>query len=222
MARAYFEDPLQNFCFALIEASGLDQVDPQFKFVFRSRRARAISGASTFGVDRATLISQGKIPRDANNTAFIGCSAVTFPEMSHEEMVIEEGNWPFARKVPKGSISVSDMTVSRAMFPSDCDYYLWFMQAAWGIGGPRRDFLLVRLDRARQTVTRKHRLVGCWPKGLNPSDLNAEDGSVSIEELTLSVEQVQELPVDVSVGDPAPEPVDTMGSGLGSNVASFA
>lgn len=208
MARGYYEDPLQNFCFAMVEASGLDQVEPEFKFVFRSRRARFTSGAATFGISRETLVEEGRFARDTVDRSFIGLSAVSFPSMDHEEYPVEEGNWPFTHKVPKGSISTGDMQLSRAMFAADCDLYVWFMQAAWGLGGPRRHFLLLRLDRARQTVLRKYRMVGCWPKSLKPSDLSASDGEVSIEELTMSVEQVQELPVDVSPATPALVPFD--------------
>lgn len=222
MARGYFEDPLQNFAFALVEASGLDNLGEDFRFVFRSRRARAISGAATYGVSRQELINQGRAPRDSSAESFLGFESISWPSMSHEDYPIDEGNWPFQHNVPKGSIQVGNLVLGRAMFPADCDMYVWFMQAAFGLGGPRRDFLVLRLDRARQTVLRKHRIVGCWPQELKPSDLKADDGSVSIEELTLSVHKVEELAVDASPASQAPQPIDPMGGGGPSNFASFA
>lgn len=60
-----------------------------------------------------------------------GFSAITAPEITLEMETIQEGNWPYARKVIKSG-NVSPMTLSRGVTYFDSDFYRWIVSAAMG------------------------------------------------------------------------------------------
>jgi hypothetical protein len=91
-------------------------------------------------------------------TPICGFASVTAPEMSIETQDIQEGNWPFGRKVVK-TAKVNTVTLTRGATFWDSDFWRWILFATTGepispLGGllptitfggatPRKDLVLI-------------------------------------------------------------------------------
>lgn len=89
-------------------------------------------------------------------TPICGFASVTAPEMTIESQEIQEGNWPFTRKVLK-TAKVNTITLTRGATFWDSDFWRWVLFATTGeplglfgsqtvtFGGatPRKDLLLI-------------------------------------------------------------------------------
>lgn len=168
MARTYDVDPLQNFNYYLLDIPVASVIPVAFPF---------------------------KLGQGAAEGQLLSFKSISVPQMDMQFKTIQEGNWPFAHQVPVGYVNTGDVTIQSAVTPLSMDFYLWFYQAIWGTGAPRRHLTVVHTRQDKTNPRRIYNLYGCVPKSWKPSsDMDADSSSVSIETLTLSVNQVEVLP----------------------------
>ena len=172
MARAVETDPLQNFNYYLLDIPTLSVIPVAFPF---------------------------KIGQGASEGQLLSFKSISVPSVTMGMKTIQEGNWPYAHQIPMGQISTGDTTIEAAVTPLSMDFYLWFFQAVWGTGAPRRNFTVMHTRADKLQPRRIINLFGCVPKSWQPSsNFDATSSEVSIESLTMSVHQVEVLP-----GNPA-------------------
>src|SRR3990172_4593992 len=64
-------------------------------------------------------------------TPLSGFSAITSPEITVETQQVNEGNWPFTKRVVK-SASVGSITLARGVTWFNSDFWRWTMAAVEG------------------------------------------------------------------------------------------
>lgn len=168
MARAVETDPLQAFNYYLLDIPVASVIPVAFPF---------------------------KTGQGLAEQQLLSFKSISVPQMDMQMKEIQEGNWPFKHTIPVGAISTGDVTIQSAVTPLSMDFYLWFYQAVWGTGAPRRNLTVVHTRQDKLNPRRIINLYGCVPKSWKPSsDFDASSSDVSIETLTLSVNQVEVLP----------------------------
>lgn len=168
MARSVDSDPLSNFNFYLLDVPTV--AIPPVAFPFKIGQG----------------ISEGQL---------LSFKSISIPQMTLETKQIQEGNWPFKHTIPTGFVSTGDCTITSAITPLSLDFYLWFHQAVYGVGGPRRNFAVIQTRQDKQIPRRIILLEGCLPISWKPSsDFDAFSSDLSIEELTMSVNRVEVTP----------------------------
>ena len=168
MARAIETDPLQNFNFYLLDIPTLSVIPVAFPF---------------------------KIGQGAAEGQLLSFKSISIPSTLMEMKTIQEGNWPYAHQVPMGHLTTGDTTIESAVTSFSMDFYLWYFQAVWGTGAPRRNFTVVHTRADKFMPRRIVNLFGCVPKSWTPSsNFDASSSEVSIETLTMSVHSVEVLP----------------------------
>lgn len=168
MARAVDSDPLQSFNFYLLDVPIASVIPVAFPF---------------------------KEGQGLTEKRLLSFKTISVPEVTLETKEIQEGNWPFKHVIPMGFVSTGECTITSAITPLSLDFYLWFHQAVYGIGGPRRNFTVVHTRQDQLVPRRVILLEGCLPISWKPSsDFDATSSDVSIEELTMSVHRVEVLP----------------------------
>lgn len=168
MARSQDTDPLQNFNYYMLDVPA--PAIPPIAFPF-------------------------KTGQNASEQKLLSFKSITIPEVTLETKEIREGNWPFKHVIPLGFVSTGECTIQSAITPLSLDFYLWFHQAVYGIGAPRRNFTVVHTRQDKLEPRRIIVLEGCIPIGWKPSStFDASSSEVSIEELTMSVHRVEVLP----------------------------
>jgi phage tail-like protein len=141
-------------------------------------------------------------------------SACTAPEIIVEPRVVQPGNWEFKRKVVK-TADVSPVSLSRGTQFFDSDFYNWISNAIRGRQPVRRDIVLIHFlpfsvqrqflfngtgpelgitSLGERTPGRAWLLHGCLPTRYKAgSDFDATASDVSIQELELAPEHVDEI-----------------------------
>lgn len=173
MARSFVEDPLMACNFAMIEVPIIGV--PPIAFPFKTIRS---------------ALSQGN---------FVGFSGMTVPTMNLETREIRQGNWPYIHQVATGFSSGGQVTLRQAVLPLATDMYFWWLQSVNGVLGPRRNFIMAhtRLDKA--LPARNLVCANAIPVSWKPaSDFDANDSSVSLEEITLHVQRIDVIPIPLS------------------------
>lgn len=173
MARSFSDDPLMACNFALLEVPGA--AVPPLVFPYKAARS---------------AVSQGN---------FVGFQSMTTPEFTIEHREIRQGNSPFVHAVVAGYTTGGTITLTQAVMRLATDMYLWFLQAVKGIGGPRRNLMLMhtRLDRALPARVLSCEL--CLPLSWKPaSDFSATDSSVSVETLTFWTQRINVITIPAS------------------------
>ena len=169
MARALSSDPLQNFSFHLLDIPVPTSTIP-VAFPFKGGQGTA----------------EGQL---------LSFKSISVPNMTLQTKTIQEGNWPITHEIPLGVVKTGDCTIESAITPLSMDFYLWFFQAVWGVGAPRRNFAVVHTRADKFLPRRIVNLYGCFPKTWQPSsNFDASSSEISIESLTMSVHQVEVLP----------------------------
>lgn len=168
MARALSTDPLQNFNFYLLDIPVPSIVPVAFPF---------------------------KIGQGAAEGQLLSFKSISVPTVTMAMKTIQEGNWPFAHQIPLGKVTTGDTTIESAVTSLSMDFYLWFFQAIYGTGAPRRNLTVVHTRADKLNPRRIINLFGCVPKTWQPSsNFDANSSDISIESLTMSVHQVEVLP----------------------------
>lgn len=168
MARALDSDPLQAYNFYLLDIPLAARIPLAFPFKLGQ------------GITEGRLLS---------------FKSISVPNVTMQTKTIQEGNWPLAHEIPLGSVKTGDCNIESAVTTLSMDFYMWFLQAMWGVVGPRRNFTVVHTGRDKLVPRRVVNLLGCFPKSWTPSsNFDASSSDVSIESLTLSVHQVEVLP----------------------------
>jgi len=133
-----------------------------------------------------------------NNGSYVGFQSISIPEMTVDMKDIREGNWPFTHHVPQGYVAGGECTIRFAVFNTNLDMWLWFQQVVWGRVAPRRSLIVVQTRNQKRIPQRMLWLRDCIPSTWRPAtDLDASGSEVVMEELTLSVERVEILPLPV-------------------------
>jgi phage tail-like protein len=168
MARALDSDPLQNFNYYLLDIPTLSLPPVAFPF---------------------------KIGQGAAEGNLLSFKSISIPSVTMSTKTIQEGNWPYTHEIPLGYIKSGDCTIEAAVTTLSMDFYLWFMQAVWGKGAPRRHFTVIQTGRDKLIPRRIYNLLSCFPKSWTPSsNMDASSSDISIESLTMGVHSVEVLP----------------------------
>lgn len=168
MARAEDTDPLQNYNYYLLDIPVANVIPLAFPF---------------------------KVGQGAAEGQLLSFKSIAIPNATMDTKTIKEGNWPVAHEIPLGSHKWGDCTITSAITPLSMDFYLWFYQAVWGTGAPRRNFTVVHTGRDKLIPRRIYNLYECFPKSWQPSsNMDASSSDISIETLTMSVHRLEVLP----------------------------
>jgi phage tail-like protein len=136
-----------------------------------------------------------KIGQGAAEGQLLSFKSISVPNMTMTMKTVQEGNWPFVHEIPMGGIKTGDCTIESAVTSLSMDFYLWFFQAVWGTGAPRRHFTVVHTRQDKLMPRRVLNLYGCVPKAWQPaSNFDANSSEISIESLTMSVNHLEVLP----------------------------
>jgi phage tail-like protein len=150
----------------------------------------------------------------------LGFSACTMPEITIEHREIQPGNWEYKRRAVK-TADVGSITLSRGARFYDSDFYIWLNNAIKGKQPLRRNLVLVHFmgyrplrqalgrdtsdplpdevaftSLATRLPARAWHLVACLPSRYKAGgDFDAAAGDVSIQELEVQPEHVDEFTV---------------------------
>jgi phage tail-like protein len=168
MARALNSDPLQSYSFFLLDIPTASVIPVAFPF---------------------------KVGQGATEGQLLSFKSISVPQATMKMKTIQEGNWPFEHNVSMGHVTTGDTTIESAVTTLSMDFYLWFYQALWGVVAPRRHFTVIHTRADRVIPRRIYNLWGCTPKVWVPtSNFDSTSSEVSLESLTMSVNQVEVLP----------------------------
>jgi len=168
MARALDSDPLQNFNFYLLDIPTPTAIPLAFPF---------------------------KVGQGASEGQLLSFKTISIPNVTMETKKITEGNWPWTHEIPLGRVTVGDVTISAAVTPLSLDFYMWFLQAMYGVQAPRRNFTVIQTQKDKLIPRRIYNLFRCFPKAWTPSSgMDATNSDVSIETLTMSIHEIEVLP----------------------------
>jgi len=140
----------------------------------------------------------------------LGFSACSLPEITIASEDITDGTAQFTKKVT-GKASVSNLTLSRGVRFYDSNFWDWIMDVIEGVNSPRRDMVLIHLARVKLldipvafpgpvdlnfVPARMWKLEGCLPVRYKPgSDFDASQGEISVMELEVTIDGIEELTV---------------------------
>ncbi len=133
-------------------------------------------------------------PAGGNLDPVAGFTTVTMPNLAVEEAGYREGTFKYSQKYP-GVPTVGDVTLQKGIFRRDSDFFDWVKKVVNGGQEYRTELLLQEfhiqdefgINGAPSRVTR---LRECWGKDAKPtSDKAADSSNVSIQSLTISVEE---------------------------------
>ncbi len=161
---------------------------------------------------------------DGTNPARVGFHDVQMPKRTTNKIMYREGQHPDTNSVSAGLSTMEDIVLSRGVIDTDGktanDFYKWISQVHKPFSGDRdvnsaaldssqrgakkyRSELIIKMLDRTGTVVRAWKLYHAFPVNFVPgSDLNAaEDGEKSLEQLTLTYEDFEELQVvDGAIG----------------------
>ncbi|MGD9727794.1 MAG: phage tail protein [Nitrospira sp.] len=169
MARALDSDPLQNFNFYLLDIP-----------------------APVIGLPLAFPF---KLGAGASEGQLLSFKSISVPNLTVQTKTVTEGNWPFQHEIPIGRANVGDCTITSAVTSLSMDFYIWILQVVYGRQAPRRNFTVVQTQKDKTLPKRIYNLFGCFPKVWVPaSSFDASSSEITIESLTLSVNEIEVLP----------------------------
>lgn len=148
----------------------------------------------------------------------LGFSSCSSPEIIVEPKIVQPGNWEYKRKIVK-TADITPISMARGTRFFDSDFYNWITNAIRGRQPVRRDIVLVHFmgfsvqrqvaalagavgigpeigitSLAERTPGRAWLLHGCLPTRYKAgSDFDATASDVSIAELEISPEHVDEI-----------------------------
>ena len=149
-----------------------------------------------------------------------GFRSCTLPEVVANMKNITEGNYEFPRKVYSGA-EVGDVTLTQGVSLFNSDFYDWMRKAIVGQRGPKNLLIVQFLNKGSKRSTgvgnvpgfgnlagglefvqrlpgRAWLLKNCRPSRYKPgSDFDAMSQEVSVAELTLSVEEMEEYSMGI-------------------------
>lgn len=120
--------------------------------------------------------------------AFSECDGL---EMSMEAKTIREGGRNSGPVHMVGPVGYAQLTLKRGM-TANVDLWRWFERVnARGNGGVRGTAEVVMLAADASTEQLRFRLGGCLPVKIKASALNAKDGQIAIEEMSVAYESLE-------------------------------
>ena len=135
-------------------------------------------------------------PAGGNLDPVAGFMTVTMPELTAEEAPYREGTFIYTQKYP-GVPTVGDVALQKGIFKRDSDFFNWVLKVVNGGQEYRTELVLQQFHITDEfgingTPTRVTRLRECWGKVAKPTgDLDATSSSISIQTLTISVEEFE-------------------------------
>lgn len=174
----------------------------------------------------------------------LGFSACTTPEVTIEHREIQPGNWEYKRRVVK-TADVGSITMSRGARFYDSDFYIWLNNAIKGRQPIRRNLVLIHffgyrplrqafrrdvsdqlpdelafMSLVTRLPARAWHLAACLPQRYKAGgDFDASAGDVSIQELEVQPEHVDEM--TIATVSPVVARVISLGVGVGSAAGNF-
>jgi len=127
------------------------------------------------------------------NLPVAGFNHITFPGITVNTEKIREGTFPWEHSVIMNA-TVDPITLRSGMMDINMDFYTWTMMGATGVMPTRRTLALYQLDRSRY-ARKMWVLYGCIPSGFWGPDLDATSSEVGIEELTLEITHMTQVPL---------------------------
>jgi phage tail-like protein len=135
-------------------------------------------------------VQVGGIDGQLANASFSECDGL---EMSMEPKTIREGGRNAGPVHMAGPVSYGQLTLKRGMTAS-VDLWKWFERVnARGNGGLRGTAEVVMLAADGSTEQLRFRVGGCLPTKLKGAGLNAKDGLIAVEEMTVVYESLELL-----------------------------
>lgn len=134
-------------------------------------------------------------PAGGNLDAVAGFTSVTMPDVTVEEAPYREGTFIWTQKLP-GVPTVGDITLSKGIFKRDSDFFNWVLKVVEGGQEYRTELILQQYHITDEfgiqgSPSRITRLRECWGKQAKPtSDMDATSSNISIQTLTISVEEI--------------------------------
>lgn len=133
-------------------------------------------------------------PAGGNLDTVAGFTSVTMPNLAIEEATYREGTFRYTQKYP-GIPTVGDVVLNKGIFRRDTDFFNWVLKLVNGGEEYRTELLLQEFHITDEfgingTPSRVTRLRECWGKDAKPtSDKDATSSNISIQSLTISVEE---------------------------------
>lgn len=143
-----------------------------------------------------------------------GFKTCSMPEMIANVKSITEGNYEFPRKVYSGA-EIGDVTLTQGVSLLNSDFYDWMRKAVIGQRGPKNILIVQFLNSKGKTFSGSGAITGglefvarlpgrawllknCRPSRYRPgSDFDAMSQEISIAELTLSIEEMEEYSLGI-------------------------
>lgn len=121
------------------------------------------------------------------NAAFSECDGL---EMTMEPKTIREGGRNSGPVHMAGPIGYGQLTLKRGM-TANVDLWRWFERVAGPGGGSVRGVADVVMLAADHTEQLRYRLGGCLPVRLKGAPMNAKEGLVAVEEMSVAYESLE-------------------------------
>lgn len=133
-------------------------------------------------------------PAGGNLDPVAGFTSISMPDIAVEEAPYREGTFVYTQKLP-GVPTVGDVQLMKGIFKRGSDFFDWVQKVILGGQEYRTELLLQEYHITDEfgitgTPSRVTRLRECWGKQAKPtSDKDATSSNVSIQSLTISVEE---------------------------------
>lgn len=140
-------------------------------------------------------------PAGGNLDAVAGFTNVGMPDITVEEANYREGTHRWTRKFP-GIQSVGNVTMTKGIFRRESDFFNWVKKVIDGGQDYRSDLIVQEFHITDEfgiagSPSRVTRLLEVWGQSAKPtSDKDATSSAVSLQNLTLSVEEIQVEVID--------------------------
>lgn len=134
-------------------------------------------------------------PAGGNLDPVAGFTTVSMPNVAAEEALYREGTFRWTQKFP-GVPSVGDVNLTKGIFRRDSDFFNWVLKVINGGQEYRTELILQEFHISDEfgingSPSRVTRLREVWGKDAKPtSDKDATSSNISIQSLTLSVEEM--------------------------------
>ena len=135
-------------------------------------------------------------PAGGNLDPVAGFTQASMPDVTVDAQEYREGVFKFTQKYP-GIPTVSEVQLMKGIFKKESDFFRWILKTINGGEDYRSDLVVQQYHISDEfgiagAPSRIMRLKECFPTVVKPtSDLDATGSEVSIEEITLVVEEFE-------------------------------
>ena len=129
-----------------------------------------------------------------------GFSGCTGPQITLQTEELEEGNWPYTRRLGTKAL-IQEVTLTRGIKPFDIDFVAWMQAFLFGRLVTRRNILIMATRPGNTPGLGGKPILGwlllnCLPRRVKMSgDMNALASEISIAELDLLPDDILPIPL---------------------------